>query len=41
MLATLLSVGGHKSTTESDEDQQHLSILEENALVEWITYFTV
>ena len=31
---------GGKSTAESREDQQHLTIPEENALVEWITHLT-
>jgi len=29
-----------KSTAESREDQQHLTIREENVLVEWITHLT-
>ena len=31
---------GGKSTAESYEDQQNLTIPEENTLVEWITYLT-
>jgi hypothetical protein len=33
-------LNGGKSTAESREDQQHLSIPEENALVGWITRLT-